>query len=61
MKNLLKLRWMSDEIIGEKKVCIKRKIHGSIFSVHIFENIIMLLSRGLMFEICWIFRGYKRI
>ena len=29
----------------------KRKIHNSIFSVLIFENIITLLSRGLMFEI----------
>ena len=42
---------MFDEITEKKKECIKRKIHNSIFSVLIFENIITLLSRGLMFEI----------
>ena len=42
---------MFDKITGAKKVCIKRKIHNSIFSMLIFENIVMLLSRGLMFEI----------
>ena len=42
MKNIVKIE--IDKITGEKK------IHNNIFSVLIFENI-MLLSRGLMFEI----------
>ena len=44
---------MFDEMTGEKKLCIKRKIHYTIFSVLIFEHM-TLLSRGLMFEICWV-------
>ena len=48
---------MFDEIVREKKVCIKRKIHNSIFSILIFENIITLLSGGLMSEICRVFKG----
>ena len=31
---------MFDEITGEKKMCIKRKINNSIFSVLILENIL---------------------
>ena len=49
---------MFDEIRGEKKMCIKRKIHNGLFSILIFENI-TLLSRGLMFEICWVSKGYN--
>ena len=41
---------MFDEITGEKKVWIKRKIYNSIFNVFIIENIMLLY--GLMFEIC---------
>ena len=41
---------MFDEITGEKKVCIKRKIYNSIFIVLIFENIITLLPHGNRFE-----------
>ena len=50
---------MFDIITEEKKVYMKRKIHNSIFSVLIFENIIMLLSRGQMFEICRVSKGYN--
>ena len=49
MKYIVKIA-MVDKIKGEKKVCMKRKIHNSIFSVLIIENI-TLLSRELMFEI----------
>ena len=34
---------MCDETTGEKKVCIKRKIHNCIFSV-IFENIYVVIK-----------------
>ena len=45
-------------MIGEKKkVCIKRKIHDSIFSVLIFKN--MLLERGMIFKICWVSKVYN--
>ena len=50
---------MFDEIAGEKKECIKRKIYVNIFSVLIFENIISLLTRGLMFEICCFSKRYN--
>ena len=50
---------MFDEITGEKKVCIKRKIHNEIFSVLIFKNIFTFLSCGLIFEICWVSKGYN--
>ena len=46
---------MMDEISAEKKVCIKRKIHHSVFSILIFENITLLVC-GMMFEICWVSR-----
>ena len=39
---ILKYQWMFNEITGEKKVCINRKIHNSIFSILIFENILLL-------------------
>ena len=32
---------MFNEIAKEKKVCINKKIHNSVFSVLIFKNIIM--------------------
>ena len=50
---------MFDEITGEKKVCIIRKIRNSIFSVLIFGNTITLLSRGLLFEMCWVSKGHN--
>ena len=43
---------------GRKESLRKRTIHNRIFSVLIFENI-MLLSRGLRFEICWFSKGYN--
>ena len=46
--------------LQEKKLCIKRNIHNSIFSVLIFENIIMLLTHGMMFENYWVSKGYGR-
>ena len=57
-KMLLKQRWMFDEITGEKKVCIKGKSYNSICNVLIFENL-RLLSRGQMFEICRVSKGYS--
>ena len=50
---------MFDELTGEKKLCIKRKIHNNIFSILIYENIITSLLRGQMFEICWVSKGYN--
>ena len=37
----------------------KESVHNTIFSVLIFENIITLLSRGQMFEICWVSKAYN--
>ena len=44
---------MFDVITEKKKQYIKTKDSYIISTVFVFEKLITLLARGLMFEICW--------
>ena len=52
---------MVDEIAGQKKVSMKRKIHNSIFSVFILKILERSWHFGMRFEFLFLVsKGYNR-